>query len=61
MKYPGSEEIVTFEDPVRIVSFKLNRTLNQEEQLFLYGLYKQATVGVVNIATLDALEFESPK
>ena len=51
------EHIVTFEDTVKIVSFRLNRTLSKDEQLHLYGFYKQATIGDVNIPRPDSLEF----
>ena len=41
--------IATFEEAVETISNKMNKTMSNDELKEIYALYKQATVGDVNV------------
>lgn len=49
----------TFEEAVDLVSNKINKTLSNEELKEIYALYKQATVGDINIERPGMLDFKA--
>merc|ERR1712193_354813 len=48
----------TFEEAVETVNNKMNKTLSNEELKEIYALYKQATVGDVNVDRPGMLDFK---
>ena len=48
----------TFEEAVDLVSNKINKTLSNDELKEVYALYKQATVGDVNVDRPGMLDFK---
>merc|ERR1712001_606521 len=48
----------TFEDAVDLVSNKMNKTMSNDELKEIYALYKQATVGDVNVDRPGMLDFK---
>ncbi len=50
--------MATFEEAVDTVNNKMNKTLSNDELKEIYALYKQATVGDVNIDRPGMLDFK---
>lgn len=50
--------MATFEEAVDLVSNKINKTLSNDELKEVYALYKQATVGDVNVDRPGMLDFK---
>ena len=48
----------TFEESVEIVNTKMNKSLSNDELKEIYSLYKQATVGDVNVERPGMLDFK---
>ena len=47
-----------FEEAVDIVNNKMNKTLSNDELKEIYALYKQATVGDVNVDRPGMMDFK---
>merc|ERR1712203_1053934 len=50
--------IATFEEAVETISNKMNKTMSNNELKEIYALYKQATVGDVNVDRPGMLDFK---
>merc|ERR1711934_114344 len=50
--------IATFEEAVETISNKMNKTMSNDELKEIYALYKQATVGDVNVDRPGMLDFK---
>ena len=50
--------MATFDEAVDLVSNKINKKMSDEELKEIYSLYKQATVGDVNIDRPGMLDFK---
>ena len=48
----------TFEEAVDLVNNKMNKTLSNDELKEIYALYKQATVGDVNVDRPGMMDFK---
>lgn len=51
-------EAKTFEEAVELVNTKMNKTLDNEELKEIYALYKQATVGDINVERPGMLDLK---